>query len=886
MNDAYSQAFRSRSSSEVVLVPTRRDPKSGQHAIHWKDIQQYLNEPQYVTHNGRMIMFLTDDNLKEYLIPLRIAYHPGEVLEVVLEDDSQGESSSTASSTGVPSYNIHVPDVPSVTPSPRQEIVDDDSLVPPISSKQVIDTADAASLPRGTGKAQYRPQFGRPENTRFEDSIERCFALATAMRPTTPEWAKEDVKLQKQLDRLQHQMRQMQQQMEEILGRIQQDDQQAQNLQQQMKAHVEETRQTLQQQLPLQAFDTFVHIQYRVQVVLTKSSSELSIPRLFIILPEPTAIVDGQGRPCSLQFRLYFLCECGANTMARDCSEPQEVHLADHPGYDIDKQDEFIQKYGSYLLTMMFMVKYGAVAGGLVVPPLLGLNCATEGGEDQERLQFIKKNIGRLVNDAKTYLESTVNAINDETNTMAQMDLGSSELAQLRSYLKFVDDDRPIGDLWAISTRKGHCAWVCCKHLLEYSEPDFQRLKYILFTAGGACHDNKVELKITSETTKKQLYNAIGEVRRIQKVGDWKSLKQVGLDHSLAMRSTSEMISRLNGLESLSLDFGQLSMVANDISHGVVGDVNLEVPRLCELTLDDFEFIHQCHPVLIKILHASENMDEARLVDILQHSTRLEELYIGCAGERFFILVNSILSTRDRILQSGGHVALRFLELKGEGLVPLKRLKPCGYHQHLLAVTISFSEEPHSFDMEAHVAFDEMYLSSDDSATCDFIRQYGWSIKTLGVPSSFSDRHAELLDQVTQERGSIIECANITPDSLTKTGLDALHRAIERSKNLRSVRLCLSMLPRDGWVMKALLLLERYKGQLMHICLNGDDVVEQWITHIEPVFPTKDEFPILETLYAANARNAPLGSVLQFFLHKTFNRKIQDALRRGYSNDV
>jgi hypothetical protein len=60
-----SQTFRSQSSSKVVVLPTRHDPKSGQRVIRWKDIQQCFKDAQYVTHNGLVVMFLTDDDLEE-----------------------------------------------------------------------------------------------------------------------------------------------------------------------------------------------------------------------------------------------------------------------------------------------------------------------------------------------------------------------------------------------------------------------------------------------------------------------------------------------------------------------------------------------------------------------------------------------------------------------------------------------------------------------------------------------------------------------------------------------------------------------------------------------------------------------------------------------------
>jgi hypothetical protein len=65
MNAVSSQGFRSQSTSKVIDIPTRQDPKSSQHIVRWKDIQQCFKDAQYVMNGGLAVMFLTDDELEE-----------------------------------------------------------------------------------------------------------------------------------------------------------------------------------------------------------------------------------------------------------------------------------------------------------------------------------------------------------------------------------------------------------------------------------------------------------------------------------------------------------------------------------------------------------------------------------------------------------------------------------------------------------------------------------------------------------------------------------------------------------------------------------------------------------------------------------------------------
>ncbi|KAG0200340.1 hypothetical protein BGX31_004075, partial [Mortierella sp. GBA43] len=66
MDDSYHQTFRTKSSSEVVTIPTRLDSKSGQRVVRWKDIQQHFENAKTILNGKCSVLFLTDDNLEDY----------------------------------------------------------------------------------------------------------------------------------------------------------------------------------------------------------------------------------------------------------------------------------------------------------------------------------------------------------------------------------------------------------------------------------------------------------------------------------------------------------------------------------------------------------------------------------------------------------------------------------------------------------------------------------------------------------------------------------------------------------------------------------------------------------------------------------------------------
>ncbi|KAF9916422.1 hypothetical protein BX616_003800 [Lobosporangium transversale] len=75
------QGFRHESSGKLTYVNTRVDSRTGEHVILWDDVQTSFADVQYVEKDGAIVNFMVDDGLEE-LIPLRIQYQPGVILNV------------------------------------------------------------------------------------------------------------------------------------------------------------------------------------------------------------------------------------------------------------------------------------------------------------------------------------------------------------------------------------------------------------------------------------------------------------------------------------------------------------------------------------------------------------------------------------------------------------------------------------------------------------------------------------------------------------------------------------------------------------------------------------------------------------------------------------
>ncbi|KAF9359960.1 hypothetical protein BGX34_008032 [Mortierella sp. NVP85] len=494
------------------------------------------------------------------------------------------------------------------------------------------------------------------------------------------------------------------------------------------------------------AFNQFVHARYRVRSVFATPSPKLPIPRLFIILPAPRPIDDGQEESRQLRFRLYFLCECESYTMDKDC-ELHEVHLANHPGYDLINQDEFINKYGLYLLTMMYMVKYGVKTRDVVVPPLLGLT----------RTIGKRENISQLVDDVITRLQETTGFIDGGSTTHQSLD--ATELTELQSYLKVTDGECFTGGLSQKVIQKGHY-WVCS----ECFELVLRQLKDNIIANGRVWKGNEARVNVTSEAITRASHYDLDKLFRTLSVKGWRSLLEINLGqdshHSLSS-PTANILGDLDNHESLFLDFGRFAVIVKGIYEVKAKDVDVSIGDLSTLTLEDLEIIQQCRPTFLAISGTPQEKDDNRLVCLLRHNLSITTLRIDCDMKRYVAVIGLVSSTREKMIQSGYRSALRAFELV----------------HHEIKLKVSLDEGSPALDMAPCVNLGNCKSYNVEPAMYNFIRRHGWSAITFVAPRSFSDSLAKLLDEHTQEIGSRIARLDITPTSLTTPGLDAMSRA-------------------------------------------------------------------------------------------------------------
>jgi len=627
-----------------------------------------------------------------------------------------------------------------------------------------------------------------------------------------------------------------QQRMDDLLHKMQQLDRQRE----QAGEHLQTMQQTDQQQLESNVQQVLQHsilVQICTQAFLSMSYQALPTPRLFIVLPEATSF-DGELEVSrSPRFRLYYLCECGDHTTAKGSQEAHEVHIAEHPGYDLQDQDGFFEKYGPYLLVMMYMVKYGAAASGRMVPPLSSLKFSKGTLTNHE--------LDRLVNGAITYLESALCVSN--AGHIPHSGVDTLDLAQLKSYLRVNKNENAFGDLSQTTSQQRHRVWVCSKHLHEYRKSTMHQLKQIVASTGGECFEEqgRVTIKITSDALTKQFFDALLMVCQTpdSNSDQWSS---ASFDLELFFRhsntATTRVVIDVGLFESLSLDFERLLLRAA-VGRDGARSMEVEVEKLCDLTSDDMDFIRRFHLKQLTIKRTPSEADDERLVKILQRNGNLQVLRIGCLSKRSLAIINKVISTREEMLHNKSPLSLRTLEARDEELVPIDKTQLYNDRDHIES-TVTFSEDLELFDMQTSVVLRKTGTIPRDDPVCDFFRQYGWTVDTLDAPATFNDHLAGLLCDAVRSRGSRIKRLSVNPTSLMKPGLDALDQAIRTSASSSYLRLIFSNLGMTARLEKALLLLGRCKERISSLHLSGLPI-EGWLPRFMQAFPTRSCFPRL-----------------------------------------
>lgn len=177
-------------------------------------------------------------------------------------------------------------------------------------------------------------------------------------------------------------------------------------------------------------------------------------PRLFIVLPDDLEAWD-DSNPSTHRFRLYYMCSINSSDSKRE-NLHMHMHLADHPGYSLNRQQEFFQKYGDYVLRMLGMIRRGFSDEETQIPPLDSAYILWNYGADGNLSQ---KTIGPLVDKTIKYLENL-----SVPKWYPRLYITRTENFKIKQFLDMQEGDSAEGNLYRYMAKPKGTFWMCQEH--------------------------------------------------------------------------------------------------------------------------------------------------------------------------------------------------------------------------------------------------------------------------------------------------------------------------------------------------------------------------------------------------------------------------------------
>ncbi|KAF9967763.1 hypothetical protein BGZ70_008315 [Mortierella alpina] len=311
------------------------------------------------------------------------------------------------------------------------------------------------------------------------------------------------------------------------------------------------------------------------------SAHEYTVPRLFVVLPE-TADVDrppkdssnkheqsgggaatgfdtkdqetmAKDSPPVDRYRLYFLCECSPSFTHPLGSGLNHLHIAKHPGYEIDsgRLDEFFDRYGSMVLMLLIFLKHGLdPASSSVAPSQTAPDASQPRPQPPDPSDACLKKVEKISNLKRSDLPDSIGAqvelkvnrmieylerhqgkrhddtacgvhglakVEEDNSTMAdngtvkdshdeevlQGLVSLADLHQLYSFLGIANVSRrlqsgQLGNLYRISNVRGQVSWVCVYHYRwTFLEKNIDEFEHWIVTRRGLFDKQSGSVMIT-----------------------------------------------------------------------------------------------------------------------------------------------------------------------------------------------------------------------------------------------------------------------------------------------------------------------------------------------------------------------------------------------------
>ncbi|KAG0351998.1 hypothetical protein BG005_008524 [Podila minutissima] len=202
---------------------------------------------------------------------------------------------------------------------------------------------------------------------------------------------------------------------------------------------------------------------------------EYATPSLFLVLPSDLASWD-DSVPSTHTLRLYFLC--GYTSQGRGAWEPpqQNIHVADHQGYEIKQPTDFLVRYGHYALRVLKMMQQRLSSSSHDGQP----HVPRPSGSSTTEHSVKEEDLAPLCNKAIVYLTGMLPSKRSEN-----VNLSAADTREIGQYLDVKQGDISYAGLFRIIS-SDRADWMCHAHAHEHlAEAALAELSVFVRDCGG-----------------------------------------------------------------------------------------------------------------------------------------------------------------------------------------------------------------------------------------------------------------------------------------------------------------------------------------------------------------------------------------------------------------
>lgn len=229
--------------------------------------------------------------------------------------------------------------------------------------------------------------------------------------------------------------------------------------------------------------------------------------QLFLVLPADFSCWDPLN-PATHIFRLYFMCDNTRHLFWLPKNDPPfHVHITCHPGYIINRQQEFLLQHGQHALEILEIVKNGFSRRDHEVPKLSTFDVLNDVNWVVPHHRLSRDTIGPLIDTAIAYIQA-LDVVNWETRSLVD----GPSMCDLTSYLQLPGRDQGLGGLFRFQTNAKWTRWVCRAH--TWQEPGALAVEEFLKSHGGTVDfQNRIlNIHLTSKSQADQFVKAITSI--------------------------------------------------------------------------------------------------------------------------------------------------------------------------------------------------------------------------------------------------------------------------------------------------------------------------------------------------------------------------------------